>query len=208
MKIIAATNNPGKVREIKSILEADGMEIVSLREAGINIDPEENGTTFEENALIKARAVVLETNACAISDDSGLCVDYLSGAPGIYSARYAGEQASDAERIIKLLSALEGVKQGDRTAHFISAAAYVSPDGTEIVATGRVDGYITTAPDGAGGFGYDPVFYSSELKKTYGAMTDDEKNSISHRYRALKALKEKMVEMGIFQKDTLTDEKQ
>ncbi len=197
MKILAATNNAGKVREIKSILSGLNIEVISLKEAGINIDPEENGVTFEENALIKARAVAQVSGMPSISDDSGLCVDYLDGAPGIYSARYAGEDATDAQRIEKLLEELHGVPQAQRKAFFISAAAYVDPDGTEITAVGTVDGYITQQPDGDGGFGYDPVFFSAELRKTFGIASENEKNKISHRFRALTNLKAKLIKSGV-----------
>ncbi len=197
MKIIAATNNQGKVKEIKSILSGADIEVISLKEAGIEIDPEENGVNFEENALIKARAVVQASGMPAISDDSGLCVDVLDGGPGIYSARYAGENATDAQRIEKLLGELEGLPREQRKAFFVSVAAFVSPDGTEITATGTVDGYITEAPDGDGGFGYDPVFFATSLRKTFGAMSDKEKNSISHRFRAMTNLKAKLTKQGI-----------
>ncbi len=197
MKILAATNNAGKVREIKDILSGEGIEVISLKEAGIEIDPEENGVNFEENALIKARAVAQASGMPSISDDSGLCVDYLDGAPGIYSARYAGENATDAQRIEKLLSEMQGVSHAQRKAFFVSAAAFVSPDGTELTAIGTVDGYITEAPDGDGGFGYDPIFYSTELRKTFGAMTEAEKNQISHRFRAMTNLRAKLKKAGI-----------
>lgn len=197
MKILAATNNAGKVREIKNILSGEEIEVISLKEAGIEIDPEENGITFEENALIKARAVAKASGMPTISDDSGLCVDYLDGAPGVYSARYAGENATDAQRIEKLLEEMQGVERAQRKAFFISVAAFVSPDGTEFTATGTVDGYITEAPDGNGGFGYDPVFYSTELRKTFGAMQQEEKDRISHRFRAMTNLKTKLKKNGI-----------
>ncbi len=197
MKIIAATNNIGKLREIRHILSADTIEIISLKDAGLEIDPEENGITFEENALIKARAVAEASGMPAISDDSGLCVDYLDGAPGVYSARYAGEDATDAQRIEKLLKEMEGVPRDQRKAFFISVAAFVAPDGTELTATGTVDGYITDAPDGEGGFGYDPVFFSTGLRKTFGQMTEAEKNQISHRGRAMKNLKAKLEKNSI-----------
>lgn len=197
MKIIAATNNSGKLKEIRSILVSEGIEVISLKDAGVDIDPEETGVTFEENALIKARAVVQATGMPAISDDSGLCVDILDGAPGIYSARYAGENATDAQRIGKLLEEMKDVPREQRKAFFISAAAFVSPSGIEITATGTVDGYITEAPDGEGGFGYDPVFFATSLRKTFGAMSESEKNKISHRFRAMTNLKSKLVKQGI-----------
>lgn len=188
MKIIAATNNIGKVREIKSILGELGIEVISQKEAGINLEVEENGKTFSENALIKARAINKITNLPVVADDSGLCVDALNGAPGIYSARYAGENATDEDRINKLLNELKG--SCDRSAHFTSAAAFVIDEKTEYVAEGLVFGEILDKPCGNGGFGYDPVFYSPELSKSFGEATPEEKNKISHRYRAFTKLKE------------------
>ena len=189
MKIIAATSNKGKIREIKKIFSE--FEIMSMKEAGIDIEIEENGKTFEENALIKARTVAKLTNSIALSDDSGLCVDALSGAPGIYSARYAGENATDEERVKKLLSVLEN--EENRTAKLISAVALVYPDGKELTALGEVFGKIGYSPSGENGFGYDPIFISDELGKTFADASDDEKNSISHRKRALSNLYEKMI---------------
>lgn len=189
MKIIAATSNKGKIREIKKIFSE--FDIISMKEAGLNIEIEENGKTFEENALIKARTVTKLTNSIALSDDSGLCVDALSGAPGIYSARYAGENATDEERVKKLLSVLEN--EENRCAKFVSAVALVYPDGKELTAIGEVFGKISYSPSGENGFGYDPIFISDELGKTFADATDDEKNSISHRKRALSNLYEKMI---------------
>lgn len=188
MKIIAATSNAGKVREIKQIFS--DMEIMSMKEIGIDIDIEENGTTFVENALIKARAISKLCDCAVLSDDSGLCVDALGGAPGIYSARYAGENATDEQRYIKLLSEMEGVE--NRAAHFISAVALVYPDGRELTAEGKVMGTLAFSSKGENGFGYDPIFISDELGKTFAEATDEEKNSISHRKRALTKLYEKM----------------
>ena len=192
MKIIAATNNKGKIAEIGAILGSLGHEIVNLKEMGITIDVEETGTTFEENALIKARAVFEMTGLSVLADDSGLCVDALGGAPGVYSARYAGEGASDEMLVEKLLKNIQGVEKEKRGAHFVSVVALIMPDGRELVAKGVADGYITDAPMGEGGFGYDPVFCSTETGKTYASMTSEEKNMISHRYRALVNLKQKL----------------
>ncbi len=192
MKIIAATNNKGKIAEIGAILGSLGHEIVNLKEMGITIDVEETGTTFEENALIKARAVFEMTGLSVLADDSGLCVDALGGAPGVYSARYAGEGASDEMLVEKLLKNMQGVEKEKRGAHFVSVVALIMPDGRELVAKGVADGYITDAPMGEGGFGYDPVFCSTETGKTYASMTSEEKNMISHRYRALVNLKQKL----------------
>ena len=187
MKIIAATHNKGKVREIEKILGELGYEVVPQNEVGINIEPEENGTTFSENALIKARAIAaLCGGSAVIADDSGLCVEALGGAPGIYSARYAGENASDGDRIKKLLSEMEGEK--NRKAKFVSAVAFILPSGEEITTEGETSGNIALEPAGDGGFGYDPVFVSDELGKTFGEASPEEKNRISHRYRSLSAL--------------------
>lgn len=188
MKLAAATNNSGKIREIKKILGKIGFEIFSQKEIGLALEVEETGTTFEENALLKARAAMQHTGMCAIADDSGLCVDALAGAPGIYSARYAGEGASDRMLIEKLLKNMESIPPQNRGAHFVSAVALVCADGKEYTARGCADGFITEEPRGEGGFGYDPVFYSTELDKTYAQMSSEEKNAVSHRYRALTAL--------------------
>ena len=189
MKIIAATSNAGKLREIKKIFSS--MEIISMKDAGIDIEVEENGKTFEENALIKARAIAQMCDSPVLSDDSGLCVDVLGGAPGIYSARYAGENASDEEKYKKLLSELDG--KTDRNAHFVSSVVLVYPDGRELTAEGAVHGRIGYEPKGENGFGYDPVFIPDELDgRTFAEASDDEKNSISHRKRALTALFNKM----------------
>lgn len=190
MKIIAATKNPGKIREIQKILGQLGFEVMSQATAGIDVDIEETGDTFEKNALIKARAVAMMCDNPVLADDSGLCVEALGGKPGIYSARYAGEGASDADKVNKLLSELDGVK--NRGAKFVTSAAFIFPDGREITVSGEVHGTILTEPHGENGFGYDPVFYSDELKKTFAEASDDEKNSVSHRSRALAALCEKL----------------
>lgn len=192
MKIIAATHNKGKIKEIQEILGAIGFEVFSQDEIGITVEPEENGTTFAENAMIKARAVAELCDFAVIADDSGLCVDALGGAPGVYSARYAGEGASDADKIKKLLSELSD--EENRHAKFISSIACILPDGEEITTHGEVPGNITYEMHGEGGFGYDPVFFSDELGKTFGEATADEKNKVSHRSRALKALFDILIE--------------
>ena len=186
MRIIAATNNKGKLREFGEILSPLGFEVVSLHEAGIYAEVEETGSTFEENALIKARAVSLLSNSPVIADDSGLCVDALEGRPGVRSARWAGEGATDAQRIDKLLSELEGVE--DRSARFVSAVAFIDTDGTAITAEGSVEGIILYKPVGNNGFGYDPVFFCTELQKSFAEVSDEQKNSVSHRGRALRAI--------------------
>ncbi len=195
MKIIVATSNAGKIREIKKIFSDDNVEIVSMGEMGINIEIEENGTTFEENSLIKARTISKLTGEIALADDSGLCVDALGGAPGVYSARYAGENATDEKRIEKLLSELSGVE--DRNAKFVSVISVVYPDGQELTACGEVKGKIAREVLGNGGFGYDPVFISDELGKTFGEATIDEKNEISHRARAINKMYKMMKERNL-----------
>ncbi len=192
MKIIAATGNVGKIKEIKKIFSDDNVEIISMGEIGIDIDIEENGTTFEENSLIKARTIAEMTGEVALADDSGLCVEVLGGAPGIYSARYAGDDATDDERIEKLLNELSG--EENRNAKFVSVIAVVFPDGREMTASGEVKGEISHKASGNGGFGYDPVFFSDELGKTFGEATADEKNEISHRARAIKKMYQMMKE--------------
>lgn len=190
MRIIAATKNEGKVKEIQSILGELGFEVQSQHEAGYDLDPLETGDTFEKNALIKARAIAMVCDDPVLADDSGLCIDALDGRPGIYSARYAGEGASDSDKVIKILSEMEGITE--RAAHFETAVAFVFPNGQEITASGQAPGRITTAPEGNNGFGYDPIFYSEELGKTFAMATDEEKNSVSHRSRALNALAKKL----------------
>lgn len=190
MKIIAATKNKGKIKEIQEIFAPLGFEVISQEAAGINIDAEENGKTFLENSRIKAKAVSELCSEAVIADDSGLCVDALHGAPGVYSARYAGKNATDHDRIQKLLTELKGVK--DRRASFVSAVVMIMPDGREFSAEGRVHGRITEEEHGTGGFGYDPIFYADELGKTFAEAADGEKNSISHRARALAALYEQV----------------
>lgn len=186
MRIVAATNNVNKVREIKKIFEPLGFEVVSQHEAGIDVDVEETGRTFERNALLKARAVAMLCDDCVMADDSGLCVEALDGRPGVYSARYAGEGTSDAQKIEKLLGEMKDEK--NRRAKFVTSMAFIFPDGREIVTKGEVNGRIIDKPEGENGFGYDPVFYCPELGKTFAQADDDEKNSVSHRGRALKAL--------------------
>ena len=186
MKIIVATKNIHKIKEISHVLNPLGFDVISQHDAGIDIDVEETGDTFEKNALIKARAVALVCDDYVLADDSGLCVESLDGRPGVLSARYAGEGASDADKINKLLGELEGVY--NRLAKFITAMAFITPNGEEIVTKGEVSGRIITEPMGKNGFGYDPVFYSDELEKTFAEASEEEKNSVSHRSRALKAL--------------------
>ena len=190
MQLLLASSNEGKLREIKEIMK--GYEILSLKDVNIEVDVEENGETFEENALIKAREICRISGITTIADDSGLCVDFLDGAPGIYTARFAGEDKDDDANIDKLLSLLEGVEWERRSASFVSAAAVCFPDGETAVVRGECKGFIETERHGTGGFGYDPVFYSDYFGRTFGELTDDEKNSISHRKLAFEKLKEKL----------------
>ncbi len=188
MKIITATGNKNKIREFSQILVPLGFEPVSPETLGIDIDPEETGETFLENAYIKAEAFMKASLLPAIADDSGLSVDALGGAPGVYSARYA--KGSDSDRCAKLLRNLENVT--DRSAHFVSAVAIVFPDGRKFDAVGKCSGEITYAPAGENGFGYDPVFFLPEFNKTMAEISADQKNSISHRGKALRLLAEKL----------------
>ena len=185
--IVVASNNAHKLREIAQIFPE--YEIVSQREAGFNAEVEETGLTFEENALIKARAACNALGLPVLADDSGLCVEALEGAPGVYSARYCGWHADDKSNRALLLKNMEG--KDNRTACFCSSIALVFPDGTELTAEGRTYGKLLTAECGDGGFGYDPIFFSDDLQKSFGVATAEEKNSVSHRYRALCALREK-----------------
>lgn len=187
MKIAIATNNPGKLREIRAILGGFFDEALSLSDLGIDIDIEETGTTLTENALIKARTIRDLTGLPALADDSGLMVDALGGAPGVYSARYAGEEHDDKKNNALLLKNLEGKP---RDAKFCSVIALCYPDGRELTAEGSVEGTILEEERGKGGFGYDPLFFSPELGKTFAEATPEEKNSVSHRSRALRAMLE------------------
>ena len=183
MKICAATGNAGKLRELRRILEAQGHEVVSQKELGITIEPDETGTTFEENALIKAETICKASGMATIADDSGLCVNWLGGAPGVYSARYGGLD-DDAARYRLLLQNLRGAT--DRSAYFHTAIVCAFPNGDMLTAEGDCHGAIAFAPMGDGGFGYDPVFLVPSLRRTFAQLTAEEKNAISHRGNALR----------------------
>lgn len=183
MELAIATNNPHKLTEIRAILGGCFDRLYSLEELGIDVEIEETGATLKENALIKARAIVKLSGLPSLADDTGLMVDALDGAPGVYSARYAGEEHDDALNRALLLKNLDGVK--NRRAHFGTAVALCYPDGREIVAEGRVDGSILYAERGERGFGYDSLFYCDDLQKSFAEATAEEKNSVSHRSRAL-----------------------
>ncbi len=189
-KLIVATKNKGKLKEIKEIFSALPFEVISMAEAGIDIDIEEDGNTFEENALKKARALSAASGAVVVGDDSGLEVDYLNGAPGIYSARFAGEGASDEDRNNKLLGLLEGVPPEKRSARFVCAAAAAFPDGTDFVVKGTCEGFIGYNPEGVNGFGYDPIFYLPDYRMTIAQLSSEEKNGISHRGKAFRLMYE------------------
>ena len=190
MKIVLATNNKHKLEEIRAILDGCFEQLLSLSELGLDIEIEETGATLEENALIKAREIVRLTGMPALADDTGLMVHTLGGAPGVYSARYAGEAHDDKSNRQLLLKNLENAT--DRSAHFGTVIAVCYPDGSYLTAEGRVDGKIIFEERGEGGFGYDSLFYSEEIGKTFAEATPEEKNSISHRGRALRAMLEKL----------------
>ena len=181
-KLVIASNNKGKIKEIKEIL-GDKYEIIPMSDAGFNEDVEENGSSFEENALIKAKAVVETLGMTALADDSGLCADALNGAPGIYSARFSGVHGNDKANRTTLLEKLDGA--ADRTAKFRCAVCLYRPDGSYVFGHGETRGRILTEETGTNGFGYDCLFFSDDLQKPFGNATDEEKNSVSHRYRAL-----------------------
>ena len=188
-KIVFATGNQGKLREVKKILADLNVDIVSMKEEGIQIDVDENGTTFAENAQIKATAIGAHTDAIVLADDSGLVIDALNGEPGIYSARYLGKDTSYRIKNQNLIDRLEGVPDEKRTARFVCAIAAALPDGTVLHTEGTIEGIIGYEERGENGFGYDPIFYVPKLGKTTAELTDDEKNASSHRGSALEKMK-------------------
>ena len=192
-KLIVASSNKGKLKEIAEILK-DYYEIVSMKEMGYSQEIEETGVTFFENSLIKAKSVSEYFKEDCLADDSGLMVDYLDGAPGIYSARFSGENATDESNRKLLLEKLDGVK--NRKAHFVSSIVLYTKDGQVIQGNGQTDGEILYSEEGANGFGYDSLFYSYDLKKSFGVASSQEKNAVSHRYRALCDLKKKLDEQN------------
>lgn len=193
MRIIFATGNQDKMIEIKEILSNVKAEILSMKEAGIMLDIVENGTTFEENALIKARAVAKVTDGVVLADDSGLEIDYLNKEPGIYSARYLGEDTPYEKKNKALLERLEGVPKEERTARFVCAIAAVFPDGSEVVKRGTIEGYIGEKHSGKNGFGYDPIFYVEEYQCSTAELTMEQKNALSHRGNALRAIQGELI---------------
>ena len=187
MKMVLASKNAHKLVEMKAILSQLGVDVVLESEVGVDVDVEETGTTFEENAYLKAHTVCEASGLPAIADDSGLCVDALNGAPGVYSARYGGPELDDVGRYKLLLENLRG--QLDRRGKFVSAICCCFPNGDKVEAWGECPGTIAYAPKGEGGFGYDPVFFIPGLKKTFAELTAEEKNAISHRGNALNKFK-------------------
>lgn len=192
MKFVLASQNKHKLVEMQAILSAHGVEVVLQSDMGLHVDVEETGSTFAENAMLKAQAVMKASGLPAIADDSGVCVDALNGAPGVYSARYGGPELDDVGRYQLLLNNLRGT--ADRTAHFTSAIACVFPNGDTLEAQGICPGSIAFAPQGDGGFGYDPVFFLPQLRKTYAQLTPEEKAAVSHRGKALEVFDEKLRE--------------
>ena len=190
MKMVLASKNPKKLEEMAVILSQLGIEVVLESDVGVDVEVEETGTTFEENAALKAFAVMEAAGLPAIADDSGLCVDALGGGPGVYSARYGGEGLTDADRYRLVLEGLQG--QLDRGAKFVSAICCAFPGGDRVEARGECPGVIGYAPQGENGFGYDPIFFLPEKKMTFAQLTGEEKNAISHRGKALEKFKEEL----------------
>lgn len=191
-KMIFATGNEGKMREVRMILGDLGAEILSLKEAGIQAEAEENGTTFEENAVIKAKEIMEKTGALVLADDSGLEVDALNGEPGIYSARYMGHETSYHIKNKNLIERLEGKTGEERSARFVCAIAACFPDGRVLTTRGTMEGQIGYEEKGENGFGYDPIFYLPEYQCYSGELPLEEKNKLSHRGKALRLMKEQL----------------
>ena len=197
MKVVLASKNPHKLVEINKITEKFGFELVLQSQLGVDIDVEENGTTFEENSFIKADAVMKATGLPALADDSGIAVDALNGEPGIYSARYGFDPSlDDRGRLELLLKNTEQVPDGQRQAQFVCVITMVTPDGQVIQARGALPGELTRDPRGENGFGYDPIFFYPPLGKTTAELSAEEKNAVSHRANALKSFYEKLKEAG------------
>lgn len=191
-KMIFATGNEGKMKEIRLLLEDLGIEILSLKEAGIHLEIREDGETFEENAVIKARTVMEETGALVLADDSGLEIDYLNGEPGVYSARYLGEDTSYRIKNQNLIDRLKGVPEEKRTARFVCVIAAAFPDGRILTTRGTIEGMIGYEERGEGGFGYDPIFWLPEYGCSTAELSMEKKNELSHRGKALRAMKKEL----------------
>lgn len=193
MKIVLASNNAHKLSEMQAILSALGMEVVPQQALGLKLSPEENGSTFEENSFIKAKAVLDTCGLPAIADDSGLMVDALGGAPGIHSARFGGDACkTDRDRLEYLLAQMKDVPEEARGAKFVSVITLLTPGGGKIVARGECPGQLLFAPEGENGFGYDPIFYVPQCGCTFAQLKPEQKNKISHRARALQAFVEQV----------------
>lgn len=199
-KIIFATGNNKKMEEVRMIMAGLKAEIISLKQAGIKADIEENGNSFEENAIIKAKAVMEMTGQIVLADDSGLEVDYLNKEPGIYSARYAGENTPYPIKNQMIIDRLKGVAEEKRTARFVCVIAAAFPDGSVITKRGTLEGRIGYQEKGEYGFGYDPIFYIPEYQCTTAQLTPEQKNKLSHRGEALRKMKEKLLELGVTEK--------
>ena len=196
-RIIFATGNEGKMREIREILAGMETEILSMKEAGLQSDAEETGTTFEENAIIKAKAMAAMTDDIVLADDSGLEVDYLNKEPGIYSARYLGEDTSYDIKTQAILDRMKGVPKEKRSARFVCAIAAVLPNKEVLVVRETIEGYIGYEVAGCNGFGYDPIFYVDEFGCSTAELSEEEKNKVSHRGKALRVMREKLIAHGI-----------
>ena len=197
MKVVLASKNPHKLVEIKQITDKFGFDLMLQSELGVDIDVEETGTTFEENSLLKAKAVMEATGLPALADDSGISVDALNGEPGVYSARYGfDESLDDWGRMMLLLKNTEHVPDGQRQAKFVCVISFVTPDGKTIQARGEIHGELTREPRGENGFGYDPIFYYPPFGQTTAEIPAEQKNAVSHRGNALRILNEKLKEAG------------
>lgn len=192
-KLIFATSNAGKMKEVRSILADTGYEILSMAEAGIQVEVEEDGATFEENALIKARAVHEISHTLVLADDSGLEIDHLGKEPGVHSSRYMGEDTSYEIKNARILERLDGVPEEQRTARFVCAIAAVFEDGRCVTVREAMEGYIGYEPQGENGFGYDPIFYLDLDGPSNAQISMEEKNRVSHRGKALRAMKKELV---------------
>ena len=203
MRLIFATGNQNKMREIREILGHDKLEIFSMKELGLHSDADENGSTFAENAMIKAKDVFeklnQKSNTIVMADDSGLEIDALNGEPGIYSARYMGEDTSYHIKNAELVRRLTGIPDEKRTARFRCAIAAVLPDGSELVTEGTIEGKIGYEERGSNGFGYDPIFYLPDMSCSTAELSPEDKNAISHRGNALRAMKEKLLSLGVYE---------
>ena len=197
MKVVLASKNPHKLVEIRQITDKFGFELVLQSELCVDIDVEETGTTFEENSLLKARAVMEATGLPALADDSGIAVDALNGEPGVYSARYGGDPAmTDHDRMMLLLKNAEAIPDGQRQAKFVCVISFITPDGRIIQARGEIHGELTRQPRGENGFGYDPIFYYPPFGQTTAEIPAEQKNAVSHRGNALRIFNEKLKEAG------------